>query len=509
MLRSIAWILLALGLQGAMAAASAQTSACKIATQSERIGTGTIVYNVAGSGPNVLLIHGLFASKEQWNTLACLLADAGYRAIAVDLPGYGKSKGFSLSDYRLDSQVDKLHALVTRLNIDRFDIAGNSMGGAIAALYASRHRRQVRSLAFIGSPLGIVTWDEPLRNAIYQGINPFIPVSEPQLDLELQLLFATPPSIQEPDKKQIVANYVLNNLHYVQVWNIVNLYGNVLAQRPPARTSTLIIWGDDDRVFNIAGAQRLHQRVPGSEVHQLPHAGHLLHMENASDVAPIYVEFLKNVVQGVANPASQHCLDKGGRLVLEKNAKGGEFGVCRFPDNLECEEWAMMRGDCRVGGIRVTGFVTPAARYCAITGGTYTVTSRANATGEQGTCGFASGRACDAAAYFDGTCTRESGPRAAAPGLASVPPAAVAKVIHALFVCDAGETVDAAFTTGTQGSVKLKLSDGRELTLPQALSASGARYANSNETFVFWNKGDTAFIEESGKTTYRDCAIKR
>ena len=80
--------------------------------------------------------------------------------------------------------------------------------------------------------------------------------------------------------------------------------------------------------------------------------------------------------------------------------------------------------------------------------------------------------------------------------------------ISALFTCDAGKTVAAVFHNGTQSSVKLTLSDGRELTLPQALSASGARYANGDESFVFWNKGDTAFIEENGKTTYSGCITK-
>ncbi len=66
-----------------------------------------------------------------------------------------------------------------------------------------------------------------------------------------------------------------------------------------------------------------------------------------------------------------------------------------------------MRGDCRNGGIKVTGFVTPAARYCAITGGDYRVISGSNTTHEQGTCSFKSGTACKANAYFDGACSRE------------------------------------------------------------------------------------------------------
>jgi hypothetical protein len=112
-------------------------------------------------------------------------------------------------------------------------------------------------------------------------------------------------------------------------------------------------------------------------------------------------------VGGLPNPASQNCIDKGGTLTIEKRGDGGEFGVCTFEDNLQCEEWAMMRGECPVGGIKVTGFVTPAGRYCAITGGEYKVTSASNDPNEQGTCTFKSGKTCDASAYSDGTCALE------------------------------------------------------------------------------------------------------
>jgi membrane-bound inhibitor of C-type lysozyme len=74
------------------------------------------------------------------------------------------------------------------------------------------------------------------------------------------------------------------------------------------------------------------------------------------------------------------------------------------------------------------------------------------------------------------------------------------------FSCEQGKTIGAVFYSD---KVALTLSDGRKMTLPQATSASGARYANADESFVFWNKGNTAFISE-GKTepqaqSYQNC----
>lgn len=61
------------------------------------------------------------------------------------------------------------------------------------------------------------------------------------------------------------------------------------------------------------------------------------------------------------------------------------------------------------------------------------------------------------------------------------------------------------------GRVALTLADGKKLTLPQTLSGSGIRYANEGDSFVFWSKGDTAFIEEGPKqtVTYKDCVAKK
>jgi putative hemolysin len=107
----------------------------------------------------------------------------------------------------------------------------------------------------------------------------------------------------------------------------------------------------------------------------------------------------------LANPASQNCVKQGGTLKIERRPDGGQYGVCVFTDNYQCEEWALFRGECPKNGLRVTGYVTPAGRYCAITGGRYTVVTE-SASGESGVCSLPGGKACDAAAHYAGTCSR-------------------------------------------------------------------------------------------------------
>ena len=84
------------------------------------------------------------------------------------------------------------------------------------------------------------------------------------------------------------------------------------------------------------------------------------------------------------------------------------------------------------------------------------------------------------------------------------------QVIKATFVCAGDKSIETTFHNyqGGTSTVDLKLSDGRNLTLLQAISASGARYTNTDESFVFWNKGNTAFVTEQNNNIYIDCVTK-
>lgn len=72
-----------------------------------------------------------------------------------------------------------------------------------------------------------------------------------------------------------------------------------------------------------------------------------------------------------------------------------------------------------------------------------------------------------------------------------------------LFECNGNRALKAEFL---DGSVRLSLSDGRNLTLPQTVTEEGEiRYSNTNDSFIFRNLGDVVFIEEGGVRTYENC----
>ncbi len=106
-------------------------------------------------------------------------------------------------------------------------------------------------------------------------------------------------------------------------------------------------------------------------------------------------------------PASENCIANGGRLSIDVDPNGRQYGVCYFEDNYQCEEWALLRGRCPLGGIRVTGYATAAQRFCAITGGIYTEASSDSGMGEEDKCTLPGGQVCEADAYYRGACGRD------------------------------------------------------------------------------------------------------
>lgn len=100
---------------------------------------------------------------------------------------------------------------------------------------------------------------------------------------------------------------------------------------------------------------------------------------------------------GLANPASVNCLDQGGQLVMKEKPDGSQYALCYFDDNRACEEWAMFRGDCPVGGMKTTGYDTEAQRFCAWSGGNTTAM-------ENALCILPDGRECLADDFYLGEC---------------------------------------------------------------------------------------------------------
>jgi len=98
--------------------------------------------------PAILLLHGFFANTRTWEPWAQRLS-IHYRVIAVDLPGHGLTRGLPGRPARLVDYVGFVHAFADKLGLNRFVLAGNSMGGDLAWRYALAHPERLKALVLV------------------------------------------------------------------------------------------------------------------------------------------------------------------------------------------------------------------------------------------------------------------------------------------------------------------------------------------------------------------------
>ena len=103
------------------------------------------------------------------------------------------------------------------------------------------------------------------------------------------------------------------------------------------------------------------------------------------------------VKQTLANPASVYCAKHGGENVLFTLQNGAQDGLCQFDDNMACEEWAMMRGECPIGGIKTTGYDNVGQQYCAWLGGKTLAVPNSQ-------CNLPDGKSCSTEDLYKGAC---------------------------------------------------------------------------------------------------------
>ena len=157
------------------------------------IDEGDIAYIEGGHGDVVIFLHGFGANKDNWVRLAKYLKN-DYTIIAIDLPGFGKSFKAPHLSYDVESQINRVHQLVNKLEIGKFHIAGNSMGGHIAGNYAVKYPEKVISLWLLNT-LGVESADNSeMFKDISNNKRPMVLASNHQeYEQLLSFVFENPP----------------------------------------------------------------------------------------------------------------------------------------------------------------------------------------------------------------------------------------------------------------------------------------------------------------------------
>jgi triacylglycerol lipase len=257
-----------------------------------------IAYLDGGSGPALLLLHGIGSDKDAFVAVAAGLTSR-YRVIIPDLPGFGDSSRPQDARYRIQHQVERVAAFGAALGLTSFDLGGNSMGGWIAGIYAATYPQQVNSLWLL-APAGVKEAAESemvRRIRAHQGVPLFAQNAE-EFDAVMQFLYGTPPVIP-PDLRQYLierqtAHFALNTRIFFELND--DLESAALERRlAGSRIPALVAWGDRDAVLDVSGAALLKEALPAAEMAIMPGIGHVPMLEAAARSVTDYLAFRKRV----------------------------------------------------------------------------------------------------------------------------------------------------------------------------------------------------------------------
>lgn len=251
-------------------------------------------YLDGGQGQPVLLLHGIFSEKDHWVDFARKLTP-DHRVIVPDIPGFGASSRLANQSYQYAPQVERLHAFIEQLGIRQFHLAGNSMGGTIAALYAVKYPEQVLSVAFIGAPHGIRSPQlSEADRRIEKGEIPLIARNKDEFDQMMNLLFVERPFLPRPILLDAQAKAARDAASNVRLWEDQRRDGYLLNSiLPQLKTKTLVLWGENDRIFDHSGISNLRAQLPSAHAVTLRATGHLPMMEYPAKTAEQYRAFLE------------------------------------------------------------------------------------------------------------------------------------------------------------------------------------------------------------------------
>lgn len=269
-----------------------------------------VIYRVAGSGPPVVLIHGMLNSSSHWQSVALNLA-SDYTVIAPDLIGHGDSAA-PRGDYSLGAHASSIRDLLAAIGIDRASIVGHSLGGGVAMQFFYQFPQRTERLVLISSG-GLGHKVSPvLRTAALPGVSALLSLTihrrllgaltdtgrrlrerDVRLGLYMQALARALRPLENAGARQAFLQTLraVIDVHGQRVSATDRLY--LLESMP-----TMIVWGERDNTIPLLHGRRAHEAIPNSHFQTLPRAAHFPHLEDPDGLSEVLREFIQSTRPG-------------------------------------------------------------------------------------------------------------------------------------------------------------------------------------------------------------------
>jgi pimeloyl-ACP methyl ester carboxylesterase len=262
-----------------------------------------IAYLDVGDGPPVILIHGFGGSMWQWEHQQHALSQH-FRVLTLDLPGAGLSDKPEI-DYRPDQMLDFLIGFMDAVKIPQATFVGNSMGAGLAIGMALAHPTRVTKLVLIdGLPQHVLekltspsirraletrapSWLVSVGNWLFGGLM----IESVLREIVYDPALLTPAVIERSNLNRQRPGLIKPTMAVRE--NLPRWEGGFATRIGEITHPTLVIWGEEDRVFPLAVGEEIHQTIKGSRFIRIPTAGHIPQWERPDLVNQELITFVQ------------------------------------------------------------------------------------------------------------------------------------------------------------------------------------------------------------------------
>ena len=258
-------------------------------------------YRIEGEGTPIVLIHGTASSLHTWDAWTAELKKTN-KVIRMDLPAFGLTGPNATADYSIKSYTNFLHKFLTKIEIDTFYLAGNSLGGNIAWNYTAEHPNKVKKLILVDAS-GLPT-NKP-QPAVFK-------LAKTPLLSDL-FLYITPKFFIKKNMREVYADDTKITDELITRYHKMALRdGNRQAFIDRARmdfklgskanldklksieTPTLLIWGAKDNWIPLDNGKRMDSVLQNSKLVVIENSGHVPMEENPKESLVTLKSFLSN-----------------------------------------------------------------------------------------------------------------------------------------------------------------------------------------------------------------------